>query len=143
MPNREKVIKELECCIYSEEECECPEDCPYSDGDMGECQAQVMRDALALLKEQNKRYFLAKSNGDIIPLGNGAIVEPNGYLENENGGIAEKPVFQSLGGIPWRMLCGACKRVVTEIDVDKGEEAIKLLEQFKFCPWCGKAVKWE
>ena len=49
---REKVIKELTCCIYSEEEYECPEDCPYVDDDMSECQAKVMRDALALLKEQ-------------------------------------------------------------------------------------------
>ena len=50
--DREKVIKELTCCIYSEEECECPEECPYVDDDMSECQAKVMRDALALLKEQ-------------------------------------------------------------------------------------------
>ena len=50
--DREKVIKELTCCIYSEEECECPEDCPYVDDDMSECQAKVMRDALELLKEQ-------------------------------------------------------------------------------------------
>ena len=55
MPDREKVIKELTCCIYSEEECECPEDCPYVDDDMSECQAKVMRDALALLKEQQEK----------------------------------------------------------------------------------------
>ena len=50
--DREKVINELTCCIYSEEECECPKDCPYADDDMSECQAKVMRDALALLQEQ-------------------------------------------------------------------------------------------
>lgn len=52
--DREKVIKELTCCIYSEEECECPEDCPYVDDDMSECQANVMRDALALIDTQYK-----------------------------------------------------------------------------------------
>ena len=55
MPDREKVIKGLGCCIYSEEECECPEDCPYVDDDMSECQAKVMRDALELLKEQQEQ----------------------------------------------------------------------------------------
>ena len=55
MEKFDRVVKELTCCIYSEEECECPNDCPYSDGDMEECQATVMRDALELLNEQQHR----------------------------------------------------------------------------------------
>lgn len=54
MINREKVIKELTCCIYSEEECECPNDCTYVDDDINECQAKVMRDALELIDTQYK-----------------------------------------------------------------------------------------
>ena len=61
MADIEKVIKELTCCIYSEEECECPEDCPFVDEDMNECQAKVMRDALELLKEQKKTMDLQHS----------------------------------------------------------------------------------
>ena len=55
MLNREKIIKELTCCIYSEEEYECPDDCPYADDDTSECQVNVMRDALSLLKEQQPK----------------------------------------------------------------------------------------
>lgn len=77
--DREKVIKGLECCART-----LCEDCPY-------CQSgccfinEMLTDALNLLKAQSKRYFFAKSNGEIIPLVNTAILVPNGYLENENG----------------------------------------------------------
>lgn len=41
------------------------------------------QDEIDLLKMWNKRSFLAKSNGEIIPLDNTDIIQPNGYLETE------------------------------------------------------------
>lgn len=54
MPDREKVIKGLQCCNYYGFH----EDCPYDKKDPNEeqdttCMMDLMRDALALLKEQD------------------------------------------------------------------------------------------
>ena len=48
MPDREKVIKGLECCSSTEE---CGKQCPYW-GDEGACRTHLEADALALLKAQ-------------------------------------------------------------------------------------------
>jgi len=51
MTSREKVIKGLECCVRTIDDCECADNCPYEtqcwDGTM---YLDLMRDALALLK---------------------------------------------------------------------------------------------
>ena len=52
MPDREKVIKGLEVCIPLDEGEDCPKECPYYQ-DLCTGYSQVMRDALALLKEQD------------------------------------------------------------------------------------------
>lgn len=55
MPNREKVIKGLECCTNGEV---CISDCPYfKEMSMtdGRCITVLQADALALLKEQETR----------------------------------------------------------------------------------------
>ena len=54
MPDREKVIKGLECCIESDRECICPDKCPYADAEEIEdrCETQVKLEALALLNDQ-------------------------------------------------------------------------------------------
>ena len=55
MPDREKVIKGLDCCrqMCMDYEIEwCPSDCPYRDD--GECIQTLCADALALLREQEK-----------------------------------------------------------------------------------------
>lgn len=55
MADRGKVIKGLECCILSDEECECLDECPYHD-DCWETDCELgyilKKDALKLLKEQ-------------------------------------------------------------------------------------------
>ena len=51
MPNREKVIKGLECCIPLVEGIRCPKECPYLQDGCGGVD-RVMADALILLKEQ-------------------------------------------------------------------------------------------
>jgi len=60
MIDREKVIKGLECCILSDEECECLDECPYHD-DCWETDCELgyilKKDALKLLKEQEPRVL--------------------------------------------------------------------------------------
>lgn len=52
---RDEVIKALECCIVSEIEWHCPEECPRFSKFSGEpCEAALMREALALLKEKHR-----------------------------------------------------------------------------------------
>lgn len=51
MTDREKVIEGLEVCIPLDEGEKCPTECPYH-RDVCAGYSQVMRDALALLKEQ-------------------------------------------------------------------------------------------
>ena len=51
MPDREKVIKGLEVCTSIEDGESCPKECPYYQ-DVCYGYDQLMRDALALLKEQ-------------------------------------------------------------------------------------------
>ena len=58
MPNREKVIKGLDVCLKNIDRPDCPNDCPY----LSDCLKYenrvvfqpLMRDALALLNEQEK-----------------------------------------------------------------------------------------
>ena len=57
MTKLEKVIKGLECCIFSDEGCECLNECPYHDDCWKtnfECYT-LKKDALELLKEQEPR----------------------------------------------------------------------------------------
>ena len=64
-------------------------------------------------------------------------------VEQERDKEAVKPFFEALGGVPWRLCCGSCGRIIAETDADTGKEAMELFEQFKYCPYCGKRVKWE
>lgn len=67
MPDREKVIKGLECCSNLDDACV---NCPYDySGDGGEAsclRGQLMPDAIALLKEQEEimkmLYFRRNDN---------------------------------------------------------------------------------
>lgn len=56
MVDREKVIEGLECCSRTTAEPNC-EECPYYK-DKTDCSGEMMRDALALLKEQEPRNAL-------------------------------------------------------------------------------------
>ena len=67
--DREKVIKGLQCCNYYGFH----EDCPYDKKDPNEehdttCMMDLMRDALALLKEQEVQKFFVDESGQITSL---------------------------------------------------------------------------
>lgn len=55
MPDREKVIKGLECC--TSQQMSCKKDCPYNTSEEEMCTAvfSMMGDALGLLKEQERK----------------------------------------------------------------------------------------
>lgn len=73
MHDREKVIKGLEICVDRVPgKYECNE-CPYEiDGNY--CEINLAKDAIALLKEQEKQKFFVDESGKITPL---PIVFPN------------------------------------------------------------------
>ena len=66
MSDFEKVIKGLECCIFSDEECECLDECPYHD-DCWETDCELgyilKKDALELLKRPDCEYAEHDSAG--------------------------------------------------------------------------------
>lgn len=92
MPDREKVIHDLERCTCNEPfACrDCSHNVKLGDG----CTEYLLKDALELLKEQ----------------------EPVEAVDNPEG--------------PWFALCGECGH------------SLGFREIFKFCPHCGKEVKW-
>lgn len=58
--DREKVIKGLECCIKSDKECMCRDNCPYDDDDNDVCETLVKLDALKLIEELLKEQEAVK-----------------------------------------------------------------------------------
>ena len=101
MPDREKVIKGLECCTTS---CEMMSDCPYSHdcqgGDPDGVSKQMLSDALALLREQETVRFKVKQQRRSYPF--------------------------------WDAECSGC-----------GYKTSTIHENWKYCPECGKKVKWD
>ena len=66
MQYREKVIKGLEVCLKNIDQQDCPNDCPYL-SDCSKYENRVifqplMRDALALLKEQEAKPVIVTTN---------------------------------------------------------------------------------
>ena len=66
MPNKEKVIKGLECCSKGAvtpyvATCRFCADCPYGENDIP-CTRELARDALALLKEQEAEQPIVHEN---------------------------------------------------------------------------------
>ena len=67
MPDVEKVINAIEKCLNFDDACnECDYDgCVFKHGS---CEKDLLADALALLKEQEKQKFFVDENGKITPL---------------------------------------------------------------------------
>ena len=81
-----------------------------------------MQDEMAKLK--GSRKFIAYTDGTIIPLDR----------------VPVKPSFDLLGGEPYRMYCGSCKRMITEFSKDTKPTDMK--HYFVFCPICGQPIDW-
>ena len=116
MNDLEKAIKGLECCITMPDIYPHCEECPYADED-GMCvdMDELHKDALALLKAQNDQ---------IIMLERGLM-----ELKAQEPVSVQKKQMEMVGLQTWDWVCGNCGQTV--------------LFSAKFCPWCGRAVKWE
>lgn len=68
MTDREKVIKGLEVCTSIEDGESCPKKCPYYQ-DVCYGYDQLMRDALALLKEQEAELQKGRYYSDVFDIG--------------------------------------------------------------------------
>ena len=89
MPDREKVIKGLECCRDLDlTDMGCPDACPYYD-DSNECgcclYTPLMNDAIALLREQEPIAPTETEDGDMLC---GNCGETVGWEELSCGGIS-------------------------------------------------------
>ena len=125
-PDREKVIKALECCTSADG---CLE-CPYSDSGKGtdHCQLFSTRDALALLKEQDTVEHALRT------------LEANGWRKEDDPMIEAMkkmtepvaPKTHDAWPAPIKACgsCGACLYCVGDYKP-------------KFCAECGRAVKWD
>ena len=114
MADRKKVIKGLELCTNIQG---CFENinpkCPYALRD-GACRYQdLLYDALALLKEQDTVEHAL------------SVLKAHGW---QDGGEAVKPIIERSYTGFWP-LCGVCEGALTA--------------QGKYCPHCGRAVKWD
>ena len=110
---REQVIKAFEECQKST----CSKDCPYYDNGIelaAVCEKALMRDALALLKEQEPKQVIKQTCH---------IKITTGY---------ENPVVFTS----YDLLCPTCKSLLC-----RGVDVID--DNYHYCKVCGQAVKWE
>ena len=137
MVDREKVIKWLEICIKG-----CDDSCPYKK----ECESkggfiEPMRDALALLKEQEPptdvsissaiECLLHPQDADDSDMAKAidTAVRAMRLLKEQEPVSVQKKQMEMVGLQTWDWACGNCGQTV--------------LFSAKYCPWCGRAVKWK
>ena len=125
MAGREKVIKGLECCLTLDSHCG---DCPYYSCDTQEldCERNLRHDALALLKEQEAAYQVAEE-----------LLRKKTILFDEL--LAEQEAVEPDTDSEGTCSCGNCGETVGYFPAGCSTPQ-KLC---KFCPECGKKVKWE
>ena len=104
MTDRERVIKALALCADNNETCA---GCPYFPGpdDTEYCEDRMMKDALALLKEQDTvehALEVLKAHG-WKDSGEAVKPKPTGIEPNYNCGACKMPIIQGYPFCPW---CG-------------------------------------
>ena len=141
--DKEKVITGLELCTdISLDSCKML--CPYRNEQdetySGFCEQVLKRDALALLKEQEAAYQGAEEllrqttilfSDAIKRLKEYESVEPIKQIEEQ------KTEWEHLWDAPDGTFKGRCKKCGFVHFFIEGRDG-----QYKFCPECGRAVKW-
>ena len=132
-----KVVSGLKCCTtHPNEYGDCmSDDCPYKGSTT--CCTELMRDALALLKEQEHEALdMPKPDSDI---GCWYDITHNYTLEQVVSALkAQEPVKPVLDIDTWK--CGKCGHTLEHQEL-LGDNVL-FHEQYNYCPQCGKAVKW-
>lgn len=143
MIDREKVIKGLECCAQDPDT---GEDCirlGCSYFNEHPCIQVMCRDALALLKAQDAELGRLKNCRAeckiecLLDEYNKVVAERDALRKAQEPVAPEKKSFLCAGECeyettPLMNVCGAC-----------GEWLLSAAPRAKYCPNCGRAVKWE
>lgn len=129
MTDRKQVIFDIERCI-----CHVPDACRDCSRNSKSrvnvyCMEDLMRDALALLKEQEAREQCLKPKCIICPHCDNCDVDENGLLKKQEAIPADTKVIGTFNGDVKVYCCRNCRMVLDP--------------WFHYCPNCGKAVKWE
>ncbi len=110
MADREKVIRGLEACVYNQRLMQC-ESCPYHT-DKARCLTTLMRDALALLKEQEARILTLE---EALSGKNGIETDPYVWVEVINrediflGSVTDISHFKPEPSFEITRSFGACR----------------------------------
>ena len=123
MPDREKVIKGLECC-HNKNMLWQHDQCPYHGFDE-DCESNLHADALALLKEQEKQ------NGKCVnecECWDAAYERGKQDTLNEQEAVTIKKTKEHGFGV-YGGICPKCRNWIQSAH--------------SFCGFCGQAVKWE
>jgi len=128
MIDKEKVIMGLECCIPRNCTCQYKQEpiCPYIERCQKKDYTALQRDALFLLKEQQKEIENLKQTAQNMMEGICLLKEQE----------AVKPVRDEQTG--WLWLCGNCGSYVGFEDNDPHDPN----EFDKYCRECGRPILW-
>lgn len=83
MPDRENVIRGLECLITNEVPCD---GCPYNEGENSSCLKNIAKDALELLKVQESTVKFSKNYMNYVCSNCGV------YINDEIDYMMDKPI---------------------------------------------------
>lgn len=134
MVDREKVIKNLEELLVFSRYNDSVEWNPYND-------TETLEDALALLKEQEPptdvsissaiECLLHPQDADDSDMAKAidTAVRAMRLLKEQEPVSVQKKQMEMVGLQTWDWACGNCGQTV--------------LFSAKYCPWCGRKVKWE
>ena len=125
MPDRDEIIKALECCTDRQYRADCYGCYQKGPGFGLVCRDNLMRDALALLKEQDA----------LVPGRDSGMCEICSFYERA---LPVKPHYNARTN--WYE-CGACHYSMTSGMHCRGE----LIPAYKvgFCAKCGRKQEWE
>lgn len=111
---KDEVITALECCIVSKKEGACQEDCPRNNDPLAyrdTCEAALMRDAIALLKQDNADFvdgiqtmreicnsnFCTEECPAAVPRGGMGLVYPKcAFAPEESSGLSPQEVAEII-----------------------------------------------
>ena len=99
MPDREKVIYDIERCI-----CRVPDacrDCSHYQDDRLDCMEKLLADALALLKEQNGLMLALEQSNAVNGYLNAEVERLNGLLKEQEAKRKNRLPYSPDSNVQW------------------------------------------